>query len=250
MRRYHVFELEDLSWWPQRFRDYQTDFLRDFLGLLGVYRSAIPILAGLISGPAHPRIVDLCSGAAGPWTRLIRDLPESASVVLTDLYPNEPALERASQHPQLDFISAPVDATRVDRQLVGVRTIFTAFHHLTPSVAQSVLADAARARQPIAVFEIVQRRWLNILLMPLVVLSVLFLTPFIHPRCPWRLFWTYLIPVAPLSIFWDGLVSQLRAYHPHELLSMAQDAEPDFRWEVGQCPIILGLNLTYLVGTP
>lgn len=250
LRRYHLFELEDQAWWPRIFRDYQTDFLRDFLGLLGLYKKAVPLISQLLSLSPGLRVVDLCSGGAGPWPRLVRHFPNLSEVLLTDLYPNHAALQRACIDPRLSYHSKPVDATEVGPDLKGVRTIFTAFHHLGPKEAVNVLADAVGGRSPIAVFEIAERRKRNLLIMPLVTLAVFLLTPFIRPFCHWRLFWTYLLPVVPLSVFWDGLVSQLRAYHPHELLELAKAADPEgrFRWEAGHLPCPGTLNLTYLIG--
>lgn len=239
-------ELEDLSWWPSLFRDYQTDFLRDFLGLLGVYGKAVPVLRELLDESGQ--VVDLCSGAAGPWTRLIEQLPE-VRVTLTDLYPNHGALSRASRHPRISYRVEAVDARSVGSDLGGVRTLFTSFHHLDPDSARRVLADAVACGQPIAVFEVVQRRWLNILGMPLVGLSVLLLTPFLRPFSPGRFFWTYLVPVVPLSTVWDGLISQFRAYHPEELLALTEGLD-EFRWESGRISCLGPLNLTYLVGAP
>ena len=47
-------------------------------------------------------------------------------------------------------------------------------------------------------------------------LAVGLATPFIRPFRWSRLFWTYVIPLVPLTCWWDGVVSQLRAYTPAE----------------------------------
>ena len=95
--------------------------------------------------------------------------------------------------------------------LAGLRTIFNGFHHLQPWDARSVLHAAAAARQPIAIFEVSERslRTLPVVLTPLFVWLV---TPFMRPFLWQRLFWTYLLPLVPLTCLWDGIVSQLRAY--------------------------------------
>ena len=45
-----------------------------------------------------------------------------------------------------------------------------------------------------------------------------------RPACPpfrWsRLLWTYLVPVIPLVLLFDGIVSCLRSYRPDELLKL------------------------------
>ena len=52
-------------------------------------------------------------------------------------------------------------------------------------------------------------------------------TPFIRPFRWRRLFWTYVVPLVPLTCWWDGLVSQFRAYTPSELEDLASRTEID-----------------------
>jgi len=81
-------------------------------------------------------------------------------------------------------------------------------------------------------------------------LSVWVLTPFIRPFRWRRLFWTYLIPMVPLTCGWDGIVSQLRAYTIPELRRMGEAAGA-MRWQTGQAPLPIGRGrLTYMIGIP
>ena len=169
---------------------------------------------------------------------------------LTDKFPNLRAFRYiSSQHPlNLRYVSGSVDATRVPPELVGVRTIFNAFHHFPPRAARSVLEDAVKAGQPICIFEIPERRLLTIISLLLTPLFVAFATPFIRPFLWKRLLWTYLIPLVPFMCCWDGVVSQFRAYTIAELSELAQGLE-DFEWSAGatSIPGQLG-HLTYLLG--
>src|SRR5262249_61475514 len=101
--------------------------------------------------------------------------------------------------------------------LTGFRTLFNAFPPFCPADARAVLRDAARAGQPIGVFEVSDRTLST--LVPLFLLTPLLValtTPFIRPFSWGRLFWTYVVPLVPLTCWWDGVVSQLRAYTPAE----------------------------------
>ena len=77
-------------------------------------------------------------------------------------------------------------------------------------------------------------------------------TPFIRPFRWRRLFWTYVVPLVPLTCWWDGLVSQFRAYTPSELEDLAsRTGAGGFTWRAGQVPIRKTPGrLTYLIGTP
>jgi len=66
-----------------------------------------------------------------------------------------------------------------------------------------------------------------------------------------QLLFTYLIPILPLLIFWDGLVSHLRTYTPAEMESMARQCGGDYRWTAGTIPMQgVPQGLPYLIGNP
>jgi hypothetical protein len=120
-------------------------------------------------------------------------------------------------------------------------------------VPRSTCCGTLRAREPIGIFEIPDRRWSTLLsLLLLTPLLVAATTPFIRPFCWRRLFWTYLIPLVPLTCWWDGLVSQLRAYSVSELQSLTEaTGASDYSWRFGRVPILSTPGyLTYLIGSP
>jgi hypothetical protein len=75
--------------------------------------------------------------------------------------------------------------------------------------------------------------------------------PTIRPlKLSW-LFFTYLVPLVPLLVLWDGVVSCLRIYSPRELRDLV-DALPDndYEWDIGTIPLGGPAHATYLVGRP
>jgi hypothetical protein len=254
MKRFHLFELEDQPWFPAVVRDLATDYLQFIQTQSRIDRAMAPIVRRVLEQSGARRIVDLCSGGSGPLLLLVKDLAAGGMPIhatLTDLYPNAPAFAKiaGASDGLITFESEPVDARAVPSSLTGLRTIFNGFHHLKPVDAQAVLHAAAAARQPIGIFEISERslRTLPVVLTPLFVWLV---TPFMRPFLWRRLFWTYLLPMVPLTCLWDGIVSQLRAYTLEELKQMCEGSAP-MTWEAGQIPIAKGSGrLTYLIGFP
>lgn len=254
MRRLHLFELEDQPWFPAAIRDLATDYLQFVQTHFRLDRAMAPIVRRALAASGARTIVDLCSGGSGPLLLLVQDLGAEGFEVhatLTDLYPNIPAFAEiaAASGGLIGFERGSVDARNVPPGLVGLRTIFNGFHHLRPADARAVLHAAAAARQPIAIFEVSERslRTVAVLITPLMVWIA---TPFMRPFKWRRLFWTYLLPLVPLTCLWDGIVSQLRAYTIPELRQMSEGSAP-MRWEIGKLPIAKGRGrLTYLVGFP
>jgi hypothetical protein len=252
--RLHLFELEDQPWFPAAIRDLATDYLQFIQARFRIDRAMTPHIARVLESTGTRRIIDLCSGGSGPLLLLVGDLAGrgiDVKATLTDLFPNVAAFAEiaAASNGRIDFEREPVDARKVPARLDGLRTIFNGFHHLAPADARAVLHAAAAARQPIAIFELSERhiRTLPVLLTPLMVwLS----TPFMRPFKWRRLFWTYVLPMVPLTCLWDGIVSQLRAYTVPELEEMSRGSAP-MRWDIGQVPIAKGRGrLTYLLGFP
>jgi len=254
LRRFHFIELEDQSWFPATIRDLATDYLHFIETALKLDGILAPLVARALSESGTTHIVDLCSGGSGPVPSLVRTLNANgvaATATLTDLYPNIPAFEEIANktNSRVTFSTEPVDARAVPASLTGLRTIFNGFHHLRPEDARSVLHAAAAARQPIAIFEISERspRTIPVVLTPLMVWLV---TPFMRPFLWRRLLWTYLIPLVPFTCFWDGIVSQLRAYTLDELRGLSAGSAP-MHWHIGQVPFAGGRGrLTYLIGVP
>lgn len=238
--RLHLIELEDLPWFPALIRDLATDYLHFVETKMQLHAPVVPLLAEALTRTGERDIVDLCSGGGGPWLLLHRDLAATgvdASVTLTDRYPNADAFAALGSHvgDSLRFEPEPVDARHVPARLTGFRTMFNAFHHFTPKDAAAILRDAAQAGQPIGVFELPDRAMR--MLLPMVFLTPLIVwlvTPAIRPFRWERLVFTYLLPAVPFVCWFDGIVSQLRAYSPEELQAMSKQIEVEgYEWTVG-----------------
>jgi hypothetical protein len=80
---------------------------------------------------------------------------------------------------------------------------------------------------------------------------VLLFTPLIRPLTLPRLLLTCVVPVFSLVIFWDGLVSALRAHRPEELRQMTRSlAREGYTWEVGEARAPGKPPVTYVLGLP
>ena len=240
--RLHLVELHDLPACPRSLRDALTDFLAFWLNQSRAYDPAAPLLRDALarSGGGAQRIVDLCSGAGGPWTRLAPQV--GVPVLLTDLYPHQNGVPRLRFHP------APVDARAVPPELTGFRTIFTAFHHFRPADARAILEDAVRKRQGIGIFEVARRAPWEIAVVAFTWLGTVLAVPFIRPWRWSRVLWTYVPPVLPLVGTFDGVVSCLRTYSPAELSELVRGLD-SYTWDIGEfrgrwSP----LRGTYLIG--
>ncbi len=261
MKRIHLFEFTDQSWYPQAFRRMQTEYLQ-FVTTRGAgHKNLVPLFEKAFRQAGTFQVVDLCSGGTGPWVRLYDQLRQAGlpvSVTLTDKFPSPEAIQKwaAGSSEGVKYYPAAVDAINVPGELIGMRTMFEGFHHFKPGEAGSILRSAFESRAAIGIFEASLPRPfgpLIFLLSPLMtLLGYLFVTPIIRPHRWARYLWTYLIPLVPLATCWDGLVSFLRVYPPEALTQLVEPLKrDDYHWEIGTLSTGTPLFMfTYLLGYP
>lgn len=250
--RVHLFEWEDLDWFPALLRDNMTDFLRNMILWQKIYDPAIPIIDQMLADSGYKTIIDMCSGAGGGIEDIANKINDSKNIkfILTDKFPNAKAVEYCKNKEFIYYINYPVDATSIPSELKGIRTLFSSFHHFRPNDAGNILKDAVKNKMPIAIFEGAGKTFVEfisfLILFPVLIFLI---TPFIKPFKWNRLFFTYIIPFLPFFIYWDGLVSILRMYTLNDLNELTKSFENDYLWKMGK---VKGkfTTVTYLTGIP
>jgi hypothetical protein len=255
MKRIHLFEFEDQRWFPGFLRNYMTDFLQQMIQASKMFQPSVSVLEDVIRNTGQKRIIDLGSGSGGGmlWmgSQLKRSLP-SLQVTFTDLFPNERALTRSiSGKDGFNYLKLPVDARSVDPQIKGLRTQCLSLHHFRKADAIRILSNAVESGQPIGIFEGQERSLASLMAMLFSPISVLIMTFFIRPFSFRRMIFTYLLPLVPIFVLWDGVVSSLRTYSVKEMdeLIGAVKGKEKFVWKTGRVKSGPGVNL-YLVGYP
>ncbi len=240
MGRLHLFEFEDLAWFPDFLRNYGTDYLQFVSAKTGMFKPVIPLIEEALVKSETRTIVDLGSGGGGGLIDLNPELKKKfpdLKIILTDFYPNLPAFKELNEKTNnIDYNTAPVDARRVPPDLKGLRTMFLSFHHFKPEDAQVILQNAVDSGSAIAIFEGQERSITGLIGMLFAPVFVLLSTPFIRPFKWGRIIFTYLVPVVPLFVLWDGLVSVLRTYSVKEMEALVEGLQGrgNFDWQIGK----------------
>lgn len=254
MGRIHLFEFEDQNWFPSFLRNYGTDFLQFLSNKTEMYKPIVPLLEEVLEKSKTDTIIDLASGGGGGLIKLNESLKKkipSLKIVLTDFYPNIIAFEHIkNQADNFEYEANSIDARDVPPKLKGLRTQFLSFHHFKPDDSKLILQNAVDSKSAIAIFEAQERSFLSILAMLFSPITVLLTTPFIRPFKIGRIIFTYLIPIVPLFVLWDGIVSSLRTYSVAEMKRLIKDLNgtEKYDWKVGK--VKSGPSkLLYLIGT-
>ena len=257
MRRIQFIELHEQPWFPPALRNEITDALQCGSEFLKAYAPVSVLLQRALDATRSRAIVDVCSGSGGPWLDLSQRLEENTAayrICLTDKFPNLAAFEnvKAASANRIDFHRSSVDAMNVPAELDGFRTMFSSFHHFPRAQARSILQNAVDARRGIDIFEITSRTASAIGMMFLWFLTPFVFAPAIRPFRWSRLLYTYVLPIIPLVLLFDGLVSCLRTYRTTELRELIGELEAtEYQWEIGErSGAFGGLAVTYLIGYP
>ena len=257
MGRLHLIEFHEQDWFPAPIRNGLRAVLQKISSTLPGYEAITEVLLEAMAASGSTSVLDLCAGAGGPWVRLAPRLaedPRIEQVLLTDLFPDMEAME-AMQSETAGLVrphAESVDALAVPPQLPGFRTVLAAFHHFEPERARALLANAVAAGEGVGIFELTERSAYCTAFVGLNTIPLsLALSPFIRPRRWSHLALTYLLPLVPATITFDGIVSCLRTYKPDELLAMAREVGPDYEWQAGRVRAPWSpLWVVYLVGVP
>lgn len=255
--RLQLFEFHDQPWYPPVLRSALTEWLRALWEYSKAATVIAPILLRVIRETGAQQVIDLCSGGSGPMIPIQRELEARGVLVpilATDKFPNSTVMAALSKKTggRVTGKSESLDATKLPDSLTGLRTLFNSFHHFGPELARQILADAYRKRQPIAVFEVTDRAASKVVLsFPASFIGVYLL---LFKMRPWRPSWwflTWILPVLPLSIAWDGLVSHLRTYTELELARLVRGMDQNYTWEMGRVVAPrAGVRIGYIIGRP
>jgi hypothetical protein len=259
MKRIHLFEFEDFSWFPSWLRACLTRMMVVMHNMLKTSDEMADLVYRGLKHTDTNQIIDLCSGNGGPMPKVLEILKDKhrldqAKLLMTDLYPNREDAARINREKEnaISYLTESVDAAAVGAEKRGLRTMVGSLHHMKPEIARKILKDAQDNRQPFLSFEISDNSFPKALwwvAFPINIIMSLVVSLMARPLTIQQIIFTYLIPVIPLTFAWDGAVSNARTYTLEDMDLLLEGLESDdYQWEKG---VIAGKSKkVYLLGLP
>jgi hypothetical protein len=266
MKRVQLFEFEDQKWFPDKMRISLTKLIIVLHKMMGLGELLAERVKYALEKSGESQIVDLGSGAGGamPDVFLILkedDTQDKTKMLLTDLYPNKATVHsiNSKKNPNISYHEGSVDATNLKNVPEGLKTMVNSFHHMNEPAAKQILSSAASNKESILIYEMSENKmplllwWLMLpISFVIMIVMVLFMTPFVKPLTFYQIFFTYFIPVIPISYAWDGQASMPRIYTLNDLDILLEGIDSKgYHWEKGPAINKKGKAQGYfLLGTP
>ncbi|MCJ1313433.1 hypothetical protein MMC25_007111 [Agyrium rufum] len=187
-------------------------------------------------------------GRAAP-SRSASSSQRAVNFVMTDIAPHIPAWAAATKEsPNLHYVPTPVDASSAPSNLLSLtesplkrspssststsdprifRLYSLAFHHFPDSLARPILNNTLTHSSGFAIFELQERTFSSLLTVTLIWPLLWAIAPFYFWRDPGFLFFTYVIPVIPFVLVFDGWVSSFRTRTEGEVGDLIAACEDD-----------------------
>lgn len=105
-----------------------------------------------------------------------------------------------------------------------------AFHHFDDELGRRILRNTLQTSEGFGIFELQGRTAASLFTVSMMWPLLLLITPFYYWRSPGHLFFTYVVPIIPFVLVFDGYVSSLRTRTPKELLALMEGMEEVEGW--------------------
>lgn len=196
----------------------------------GFFKHLQRSLSKLQSELPYTVVQDFGSGSGVHIQTTLKSWPKgskSPSFVLSDLNPQLQALKPLeSQWPNLRVSEGSVDMTQASLEKNAVATLVSCFHHLSETQAKQAIANfSQKEAQAVVILEPFERSYFYLLkhlllFLPSVALGLL--TPLVSKNKLSAFVWCTLIPIAPLCVQIDCILSVLRSFTYSEIKSLLE----------------------------
>lgn len=255
LKRLHLFEFCDQPWLKGFWREAYMDGLNTSFKMFKIHHGLFKPFCEWVDAAKKKNVLEVCSGGGGPMDSIVTRAKENGKpipfITLSDLNPDINAFKKTKEkHPEhINYIKEPVDAANTESLNAELISLCSSFHHLSPKIAGKILSNASKNSNGIFIREVLSRNILNAASSLLNIIPLM-LTPFFSGRTSLlKVLFTTIIPIIPLMIIFDGIVSVFRTYTTDEIIHMMPDEmKRNWEWVEGGNSIMGIFHAPYLYG--
>lgn len=256
-----TFEFNDSPKCPNFIRESILEVLGKSIRDAGVYDALAPHFSRFCEDAGACEILEFGAGSGESTAvfldAILADTGKPPHIYISDLYPMvEVMAQTCGRYPnQLTPIKESVDLCNPPTEpLHDMRMVLSAFHHFDNDMARDFLRDSQE--KGVAVF--IAEPFINSLkaFFPLFLYGFTSLVRngiFSPKKRLLKFVFTFLIPLIPMCLLWDGLISMIRMYDEDEfqkIVDSMPQLEQSYEWQYLEVPVSLGGTASVFIGRP
>ncbi|MEG3765486.1 hypothetical protein [Alteromonas sp. 14N.309.X.WAT.G.H12] len=224
-----LFEFGDLFWVPEFYHAFLRRFMGALYKLMGYHKLWLPELKAFIS-KAGGTVLDPCAGSGYVNELLVKEMDnDGVKFYLSDfMIDKNPEFREHINNlgdDRIHYLDQPIDVLKDNPDFQIPKIFINSFHHFDDEQVAEILRLNLSHGNDILVLEYCDNSVVSYISMLFGPLLAMILLPFITERRQLLVtaIFTYLIPIVPLMLLWDGLVSNLRCYSHRSLKKIVHD---------------------------
>lgn len=224
-----LFEFGDLDCVPDLYHVYLRKYLVFFYKAFGYYNLWVPGFTNFVKKLKKKELMECCSGAGEPLqlidARLDTNQVGSLSYLLSDIRPNPEIVDKFNQEGlRFRYVSDSVDVTQDLEKFDCPKIFINSFHHFTNEQVEKIFLNNFKRKNEIIILEYVSKSFLGFFSMLVGPIVVIFTLPFVVKlrHLPVMMVFTYILPLFPLMMLWDGIISCLHEYSESNLKAIVK----------------------------
>lgn len=256
-----IYECNDSPHCPQFIRESILEVLGNSIRDAGVYEKLAPRFIDFCTKHHIKNILEIGAGSGESTAVFVdavfRHQQKPPHIYISDLLPMHEVMKAtAARYP--DVLTPLEDSLDIRNAAVApvhdMRMVLSAFHHFDPDVVRSFFKDARE--QQLAIF--IAEPFTNSLraFFPLFLHGFTSLARNGVQSSKMRFvkfFFTFLLPLIPMCLLWDGLVSMIRMYDKKgfmEIVETLPESESGYQWHYEEVKVPLGGTASLFTGYP
>lgn len=256
MGRKQAFQFTSQPWFPSFLRKQVDEFLDFMVRLPRANRPFLPLFDELLAHSKARVVVGFDGQDGGGLAHIASEVggPRNAelSVVLADERWSPARVERVEELAArpVEVLTCPAREAAERFKGRGVGVYINSFHRLGRGEDRAALAELVNRDLDVFIGEGNNNSLWQVVGMTVFVPVLMFLfTPLVKPFRLSRLFFTYLVPVIPFVVVWDGLAALFRLHRPEDFEALAKSVgRSDYVWKAGKRQNGRGGYVIYLLG--
>lgn len=224
--RIQSFEFGDINSIPKFYHNYLRTLMSLLYEYFKIHTLWLPVIREFSQTAKSEVIMDPCAGSGHVNYLLEKELHNENEIkfilsdFMTERAPMFSKQINEQENPRLKYIERSIDVLNMKEDELKIPKMFiNSFHHFDKEQVGKILKTHSVSGTNILVLEYCRKSFLNFVSIFLGPIIGMLLFPFIVKKQDFILsfIFVFLIPIVPLMLLWDGIVSSLRTYSVEDL---------------------------------